>query len=227
MIIQECVMELKEDVMYVSSELGNEYHAYGLIGNTALPYALGLIDVHYTSFKNPMHATHFRDLVTRDIYVTPATFIDDVTFKIERFNCIPDRYNITWGSDKGRSENYPDEGWFKMIARGNVAVFHVLSPNGVDIPRYVRIGKFMSKCKITEQRVNFTERDGSFTSDIILRAEDILPSIVLKRFEKIPIQHGMYLRSCEFNGRAIVITSNVMKRAIIPHGTGFYKAVNQ
>lgn len=227
--VYECLLELKEDVMFVSTEIGNEYHAYGLIGNTALPYALSLIKVHYKSFVRPMHQDHFKILNKNEIYITPGTFLGDIAFKMERFNCMPDRYNLTWhGGDRksgGRRDNYPDEGWFKMIRRNNKAIFYILSKIELELPQYIRIGKFMSKCGVTSKKISYSVKSGDFTTDLLLRAEDIPPSIELTNFEKIPIQNGMYLRNCEFSGEAIELKSDYFRNALIPNLSTFYCAL--
>ncbi len=91
-IITECKLMTMENVMFVSTEFGNEYHCYGFIANTALPYAIGLCPSPYEQFKKPMHREHFEILREREIYITPLTFIEEPAYKMERFNCIPEGY---------------------------------------------------------------------------------------------------------------------------------------
>nr|MDO8111924.1 type I-D CRISPR-associated protein Cas5/Csc1 [Candidatus Sigynarchaeota archaeon] len=231
MIIKECVLDVMENLLFVSTEFGAEYHAYGFIGNTALPYALGLVEVNYKQFAVPMHREHFGKLAVQGIYVTPATFVGDVAFKLERFNCMPDRYDLTWDpaqTQGGRTVNYPDEGWWKMIRRGNKGVFYILSEkDDVIIPAYARIGKLMSKCKITTAIVPFTKQKGRVEAGIILRAEDIPSAIELIEYEKMPVQHGMYLRNCTFEGPHVSIRSTLLRTVNIPAGCGFYTATGE
>lgn len=217
--------------MFVSTEFGGEYHAYGFIGNTALPYALGLVPVDYEQHKKPMHRVHFSELTKNGIYVTPVTFIGNVQFKVERFNCIPESYELTWKDDPskkgGRTDNYPDEGVFKMIARGNVGVFYIISEKPVAVPTYIRVGKFMSKCKIDARSVSPSTGNGKARAGIILRAEDIPPSIMLTEYEKMPVQHGMYLRNCMFNGPRVSIKPGIsgIGEVNIPVNSAFYAAL--
>ena len=227
--IYECLLSLKEDLMFVSTEIGNEYHAYGLIGNTALPYALNLIPVHYRSFNRPMHREHFETLNNQGIYITPATFIGNIAYKMERFNCMPDRYDLSWKDDPskkgGRKDNYPDEGWWKMIARGSKAVFYLIAESDVILPQYIRVGKFMSKCIVDIEAVSYSQKEDLFSTNIILRAEDIHPTIELLQYEKIPIQNGMYLRNVQFKGKGYEIQSQFFKNVNIPYQSAFYIAL--
>lgn len=232
MTITECKLTVMENLMFVSSEFGNEYHACGFIGNTAIPYALGFCPVTYVQFKTPQHRIHFTEISRRGIYITPVTFDGNVAFKVERFNCTPDAYDLTWKDDPsekgGRTENYPDEGTFKMIARGNVGVFYIVSNEPVPVPAYIRVGKFMSKCKIETRLIRDVEekRTGDHEAGIILRAEDIDPSVEILSYEKVPIQHGMYIRNARFRGKAWRLHSTVLgKDVCIPDGTAFYKAL--
>jgi CRISPR-associated protein Csc1 len=230
MIITECKITLMENVLFVSTEFGNEYHAYGLIGNTALPYALGLCPSPYLQFKKPMHRDHFKVLREEGIYITPVTFKEPVEFKMERFNCIPESYEHAWNEpdkhgkvDNRRRENYPDEGIFKMIARGNTGTFYIISSEPVEVPSYIRVGKFMSKCKIDATTVKAEKKDGIIDAGITLRAEDIDPALKILEFQKIPVQHGMYLRNVRFEGPALSFTSPATGGDVnIPGGTCFY-----
>lgn len=233
MIIYECLIEVLENLQYTSTEVGKKYITLGLIGNTALPYALNLIPVHYTSFKKPMHGEHFAGLRERGIYLTPATFLETINFKTERFNCQPDRYNLTWkpkSKEKSgaRGDQYPDEGNWVMIKRGNKAVFYLISETEeVTLPSYIRLGKFNSKCKLTSTQVSFKTQEGSLQTDLLLRAEDLDPSLEILQYEKIPIQHGMYLRNVLFQGKGYLLKSNYWGKdmfPLLPVGMAFYKA---
>ncbi len=248
-----------ENVFFASSQFGNEYHTLGLIGNTALPYALHLAPESYLGFEKPHHRPHLKALREAGIYISPATFLGAVRFKVERFNCQPDAYQLFWrpikkgksktiqvgdegeegdeeGSDGGpeksgakakggRSTNYPDEGWFKMIARGNTAAFYMTSEKPLEVPSYIRIGKFMSKCKVSQAEVKGQIMSGTrVRTSLIMRAEDIPASVEIFQFNKIKIQHGTYLANCEFKGDVLQIISSLVRDAYLPSQSAFYAA---
>lgn len=227
MQITEVKMEIMEDIFFSSSEFGNEYHSYGLIGNTALPYAFKLVESPYLKYKKPHHREDFKQLSDMGIYITPATFPFPVDFKLDRFNARPESYDMIWkdGTDEGtkqRKYTYPEEGWVKLIRKGNIAYCYILSEKNVSIPQYVRIGKFMSKIKITTSNIDFEHVKNEWTSDIVLRAEDIDPSINILQYDKIVIQHGTYLKNIVANGNGIKLHTKIFENAIIPENTKFY-----
>ncbi|MFW6130324.1 MAG: type I-D CRISPR-associated protein Cas5/Csc1 [Atribacterota bacterium] len=219
MKIYEYKIELMEDLMFVSTEYGNEYKAYGFIGNTALPYALGLIPVHHKVFKKPQYLNHFSKLNERGIFLTPVTFLGNIEYKLERFNCMPETHHLTWSDDsgKGRTKIYPDEGWWRMISKGNRGIFYVLTKKKLNLPKYIRVGKFMSKCKIEGKEVNFSYlNDSEHYTNLILRAEDISPKIRLKSFIRMDVPNSCYLKDIIFQGKGIEIKSNYIKDPILP-----------
>lgn len=237
MIVYECLLEIMENLQYASTEIGKKYITLGLIGNTALPYALNLVQVNYNRLDKPMHREHFKQLNEMGIYITPATFLGIVDFKQERFNCQPDRYNLTWKSNNpeksgARGDGYPDEGYWQMLCRGNKATFYIISQNDdeCNIPTYVRLGKFNSKCKITAQIVEFDSKSGTHQTDLLLRAEDLVPSLEILQYDKIPIQHGMYLQNVTFRGKGYLVKSNCWDKdsyPILPADMSFYNALQE
>ena len=49
---------------------------------------------------------------------------------------------------KERAVNYPQIGFIKMMGIGTVLKFFVVSENSLTLPRYIRLGKFMSKARM-------------------------------------------------------------------------------
>lgn len=218
--IYECRLEAMERIFFASSEFGKEYKTTGFIGNTALPYALDLVPVHHIHFDKPQHTKHFRTLVKEGIYVTPATFYD-ISFVLDRFNSISEKDGV---SVMPNDRNRPNEGTFKLINRGSKGIFYILCEKELNLNRYIRLGKFMSKCKITQQEVSFSNNTGKFKSSLILRAEDIPNNIVISNYEKTNVQHGTYLSNLVMEGAFYDIASNYFSNAKIPSGIEFYAA---
>jgi CRISPR-associated protein Csc1 len=178
--------------------------------------------------------------VQRGIYITPATFLRTIDFKQDRFNCQPDRYNLTWKPDKEdasgpRGDGYPDEGHWQMICRNNIAVFYVISYEDEEIalPTYIRLGKFNSKCKITYHQAEYDSKndaDQIHQTDLLLRAEDLPVDMQILQYDRIPIQHGTYLQNVTFTAPAHMIRSRYWKKnsyPIIPDGMTFYAAATK
>jgi CRISPR-associated protein Csc1 len=49
---------------------------------------------------------------------------------------------------KEKAANYPQVGFIKMMGIGTVMEFFVISTQNLSLPRYIRLGKFMSKAKV-------------------------------------------------------------------------------
>lgn len=251
MFVYECQIETMENLLFVSSQFGNEYHTFGLIGNTALPYALHLVPESYVGYLKARHREHFKELTKNAIYITPATFIGNIKYKVERFNCLPDSYQILWrpikkgeSSDEsddeeedeeketkketkqkgGRGTNHPDEGWFKVISRGNIAIFYIMCLKALELPQYIRVGKWLSKCKLSMKEMKNRIETCRSVTPLILRAEDIPKEIDIYKCNQIPIQHGMYLQNCELEGELVHLQSEILGDVYIPAKSAFYVA---
>jgi CRISPR-associated protein Csc1 len=138
---------------------------------------------------------------------------------------MPENYQLSWTDSKGqgRKSIYPDEGWWKMIRKGNVAVFYILSENEVEIPQYIRLGKFMSKCKINYHQIEASQKDkGRYLTDLILRAEDIPDTVTLSSYEKLPVPNSIYLKDTAFRGNAWELHTELFQKPFIPMGCKFY-----
>jgi len=240
MNIYECQFETLERLFFASSEFGKEYKTKGIIGNTALPYAMSLIDVSYKQKQKPQHKKDFDILNKKGIYITPVTFYD-INFVLDRFNSIVegnDKY-ITINA-KGKEmihekkdpadvmpndRNYPNEGTFKLIGRGSKGIFYVLSNNEIDLPQYIRVGKFMSKCKIITKKIEFVKKkDVMCRIDIILRSEDIDPLYSIYEYTKILIQNGTYIQNTLIKGDFYHIKSKYFMKVNLPMNSKFYIA---
>lgn len=194
MIIYECFLTLHENTFFSSREINNFYQTDPLIGNYALAYALGFAKSEY---HNKGEITYFRDLSLlneKEIYITPAKFVEKVKFTLTQFNSISDSYWYSMSKNavstnkekEARPINYPQIGWIKMLSIGNKARFYIISKNRIDINKYIRLGKFMSKAKI--EYTEYKEGDYSISNDStnikqILNPLDIPKSYKLKNFD--------------------------------------------
>lgn len=176
--IYRCELLFQEHVFFSSREIGNFFQTEPLLGNYALAYALGLAQAPYHNDGTVRYAMDLGPLNDREIYVTPGTLVDKPRFVLSQFNAQADAYwyaftnnaivvrtddqiAVKTGSrwrimdsptDSGhfvRPNNYPQHGRIKMLALGNRAVCYVISREPLTLPRYVRLGKWMSKASIT------------------------------------------------------------------------------
>lgn len=179
-MILELDIILQEATFFASHEIHNLYLTEGVIGNYALAYALGFVRSPYDR-KEVGYLKDLPLLNDQSIYVTPAWPTKRVRYRTEQFNCQSESYygamennavvEITgrqyiqpgtkgkeYVTESGkrkkiRAINRPQLGILKMLCPENKFKCHVISQQKISVPQYVRLGKFMSKAKITVEKL--------------------------------------------------------------------------
>ena len=169
MQVYRCELELMEHLFFASREINDYFQTEAVIGNYALSYALGFCQSEYHNDGEIHYTRDLGRLNQEGVYVTPATIIGKASFVISRFNAISDSYWFAMEQNavsvnrsrirndrlKARPANFPQTGRIKMLSIGNRGLFYVVSQKEIKIPRYVRLGKFMSKVKISAQKQTY------------------------------------------------------------------------
>lgn len=213
--IYHCEITLHEATFFSSREISNTYYTEPLLGNYALAYAFGLVS---TPYFNQGEIHYVQDLVAlngQGIYVTPGTLLGSPRFTFGQFNAQPDAYwfafannaivaksDGSWVEKSGPVwyehyegerrkiglENRPQHGRFRMLAIGNTAVCHIISRDPLTLPRYIRLGKFMSKARvtITEQPINIVQRHEQ-RLDLLLNPADLPSGYRLTIFDLVTV----------------------------------------
>ena len=211
MYIYTCTLKLLEHTFFSSREINAFFQTEALIGNYALCYALGLCQAPYHNDDTIWYKPHLSQLNARGIYVTPAKMEGQPKFAITQFNAQTDSYWYKFDQNaitvdkrkKARAINYPQTGKIKMLALGNVLTFYILSEQLVDadIHRYIRLGKFMSKGKISVKRQTCepNQPETAFI-DAVLNPVDLPETLQLQRFDVCNIHPSTFLRNAEATG---------------------------
>ena len=145
MVITVCRLHLHDFLFYASREMGRLYETEKYLHNYGLTYALGLVKTPYTNLAQvPRYAEELNTLNEQGIYVTPAyplhyTFAFH-TFKMANVNY----YSLT----PQVSSNQVVFGRAKELAPESVFEFYVLSEQTIQLPRWIRLGKWMAKARI-------------------------------------------------------------------------------
>ena len=170
--ITRCRLILHDSVFYATREMGTLYETERHIHNYALSYALfndTIIRVPYfCASYTPSYPIDLNKLNDAGIYVTPARpLIWDyilVTWKMAQVTHY--RKPEPFG---GR--NYPKNiGRAKELAPGSEFEFFVISSEPVNLPHWIRLGKWMSKAEITAETLRGpTEKRGSLAFTQIIR----------------------------------------------------------
>jgi CRISPR-associated protein Csc1 len=215
-IIYRCQVTLQEATFFSSREISNSYFTDPYIGNYALAYALGMVQSPYFNKGEIHYPQHLAALNERGIYVTPATFINTPQFTFGQFNAQADAYWSAFANNaivtrpdggwmeksgpvwyvnrpgekaqKVGLENRPQFGRIRLLAIGNTAVFYIISQATLTIPRYIRLGKFMSKTHlaVTEHPDTITERQNQ-TVTALLNPADIPATYRLAVFDLLAV----------------------------------------
>lgn len=173
-----CRLTLHDTLFYATREMGPLYETERYIHNYALSYALfndTIIRVPYfcASYK-PNYPDGLGKLNEAGIYVTPARPL------------VWDYVLATWKmaqethysrAERFGGKNYPvNIGRAKELGPGSTFEFFVLSQEPVTLPRWIRLGKWMSKAEVTilsTRLVNGHSANGPFIAACPLNPLDI------------------------------------------------------
>jgi CRISPR-associated protein Csc1 len=214
-----------EPIFFASRELSDCYYTEGAIGNYALAYSLGWARSPYRlTGKATGRPTYFEDLtpIAQECYVLPAWPVNGkATFRFERFNALSDAYWYAMTNNRVataredlvlhregkkpntfRPSNFPQTGRLRMIERGNR--FHTLVFGERELPEYIRLGKFMSKVRVTilaESKL-VSLPIGEYDSKAYLSTADLPPNLNLLSFDLISMPPVSLVKNLRFQGAA-------------------------
>ncbi len=213
--IYRCEITLHEATFFSSREISNTYYTEPLLGNYALAYAFGLAQTPYFNKGEIHYAQDLAALNEQGVYVTPGTLQASPRFTFGQFNAQPDAYWFAFANNAivARSdgawmeksgpvwyeylagerrkiglENRPQHGRIRMLAIGNTAVCYIISHNPLGLPRYIRLGKFMSKARVTvsEQTANIVQRQEQ-PLNLLLNPADLPSNYRLAIFDLVTV----------------------------------------
>ncbi len=228
MYIYTCTLELLEHLFFSSREINAFFQTEALVGNYALCYALGFCQAPYHNDGTIWYKPHLSQLNDQSIYVTPANVEGKPKFTITQFNAQTDTYWYSFDQNaitvdkkkKARAVNYPQTGKIKMLALGNVLTFYILSEQLIDarLPRYIRLGKFMSKAKVSVTRTRCEPgQRATISINGVLNPADLPETLHLQRFDLCNIHPSTFLKNAEATG----IFYHLSGKVFLPVGMRF------
>ena len=229
MHIYRCQLTLMEKVFFSSREVSNFYYTEPLIGNYALCYAMGFCQSPYFNDGTIYYRQHLGALNDQGIYVTPATMQGQPRFLIEQFNAQPETYWFAMGAGvlvtrpdgshmeqsgkvwyvhplegrrkKVNATNRPQFGRIRYLALGNEAVFFVFSREQIQVPGYVRLGKFMSKAQVVSKELEYTETEAKDVSiRFLLNPADLGPETELQVYDLVTVPPTPLVKNALLSG---------------------------
>ncbi len=234
--IYRCDLTLLEATFFSSREVSDTYYTEPFIGNYALAYAFGFVNSSYFNDGTIHYATHLAEMNERGIYITPAT-INHPKFTFGQFNAQADSYwsvtgkgvivtvpddettareekgswNLYRGGTKLRkvsATNRPQFGRIRSLAIGNHATAYILSQSPITIPRYIRLGKFMSKAHISVTEKPFELIEETVTIDSLLNPVDLPDSYHLSVFDLLNVPPVPLIRHSVLSGSFYRLSKN-------------------
>ncbi|MCA2657253.1 MAG: type I-D CRISPR-associated protein Cas5/Csc1, partial [Microcystis sp. M049S2] len=145
MHIYHLELTLQDTVYFATRELGRLYATENYLHNYALTYALGLAK---SSYHDSQHIPHYQEdlepLNQKGIYVTPAQPVN-FAYVTHTYKWADLRYQVRMEQS---SVNLPTFGRIREIAPESVFECFIISHHPLQLPKWIRLGKWMSKAEV-------------------------------------------------------------------------------
>ncbi len=184
--IYRCTLELHDSLYYATREIGRLYETEPVLHNYALCYALGLVDSekyattvvaedsyrYFCPVQVPMYEAHLLPLNQQGIYITPAKAVRHSAV-LNTWKYADNRYHVEM---KKTQKNIPSFGRTKEIAPESQFEFFAISNQSLNFPRWIRLGKWMSKAKVDVLELSKPKRNNAreFTFPFPLNPLDVM-----------------------------------------------------
>lgn len=184
--VYRCTLELHDSLYYATREIGRLYETEPVLHNYALCYALGLVDSeqyattvsedqsyrYFCAEQVPMYEAHLTPLNQQGIYITPARAVRHAAV-LHTWKYADNRYHVEMQKTQ---KNIPSFGRAKEIAPESQFEFFVVSAKSLTFPRWIRLGKWMSKAEVTVTELRQPKRNTAkgFTFSYPLNPLDVM-----------------------------------------------------
>ena len=206
MQLLRCTLTLQESVYFATREMGTLYETGAYLHNYALSYALfndALINVPYsTGSYRPTYAGDLARLTAAGVYVTPAAPLH-LTYLLSTWKI--GQVDYYRKSEQFGGRNYPANiGRAKELAPESVFVCFVLSREAVQLPRWIRLGKWHSKVLVESEVIPVKEGAGDYTAAGPLNPLDV-PAGTLRSFDIVAMPPSSLVVHAQLAGRYMEI----------------------
>lgn len=176
--VRVCLLTLHDGVYFATREMGTLVETERYLHNYALSYALfndSLIrSAYYAASHRPTYANDLALLTDAGVYVTPARPLA-IQYQLVTYKVAQTTYHQR--AQRFEPPNYPRNiGRVKELAPGSTFECFIFGGDQVDIPRWIRLGKWMSKAElqvVEDQHV--TRHEGEYRCRHALNPLDIGP----------------------------------------------------
>jgi CRISPR-associated protein Csc1 len=210
-VIYRCSIELHDSLYYATREIGRLYETEPIIHNYALCYSLGLVDSdryatqvaeehayrYFCSEQVPKYNEHLTPLNTQGIYLTPARSVHHISM-LNTWKYANNNYHVEMEKTQ---KNIPSFGRAKEIAPESVFEFLLLSTHPISLPKWIRLGKWMSKAELTVTELDSSKRSsGNFIYPYPLNPLDVMFSHQVISYDIINMPPVSLIRNVRING---------------------------
>lgn len=207
MYLFHCELTLHDTLFFATREMGTLFETERFIHNYALAYALfGDTLVNRPYFCDSLKPEYPEDLEHLNevaVYVTPAQPLSWdyllITWKMGQVSYY--RKSEQFGSESKR--NYPANiGRAKELAPESVFEFYVLSREPIILPRWIRLGKWMSKAQVKIREVKDVEdskKKGPYMAACTFNPLDV-PAGALEVFDIVSMPPSSLITNARLDG---------------------------
>ncbi|MFM5900408.1 MAG: type I-D CRISPR-associated protein Cas5/Csc1 [Dolichospermum sp.] len=197
MQIYRLLLTLQDPVYFATRELGRLYITEQYLHNYALTYALGLAKSSYYDAEHiPHYEKDLEPLNRQGIYITPARPLQSAyvthTYKWANLN-----YHVKM---EPISKNIPTYGRIREIAPESQFEFFVISQKEIKLPKWIRLGKWMSKAEVKTEQLQVKTKTGNFTCAYPLNPLDVMFTNQIISYDVINMPPVSLIRNVTLNG---------------------------
>lgn len=198
MHIYRLYLTLQDPLYFATRELGRLYITERYLHNYALTYALGLAR---SSYHDTEHTPHYQEdiepLNQRGIYVIPARPVDSSyvthTYKWANLYSHVEMQQI--------SKNIPTYGRIREIAPESIFETYVITSKPLNLPTWIRLGKWMSKAKVETQELPTPKQsEGEFIFPYPLNPLDVMFTHQVLSYDTVNMPPVSLIRNVRLRG---------------------------
>lgn len=218
-----CTLELHDSLYFATREIGRLYETEPVLHNYALAYALGLVDslqhstvvaekdayCYFCPEQVPKYKEHLTPLNTQAIYVTPARAISHTTI-LSTWKYADNRYHVEM---QPTERNIPSFGRTKEIAPESRFEFFIISERSLNLPRWIRLGKWASKAEVVTEILTKPKHHQSaeFTIPYLLNPLDVMFTNQVLSYDTVNMPPVSLIRNVRMRGEFYTFENSSLK----------------
>lgn len=152
---------LNDPLYFATRELGRQYQTGEYLHNYALTYAFGLaVSEYHHAVQIPRYQEQLEPLASEGLYITPAR-PERVGFNTQTFKWADTRSHVKMQQS---SLNIPTYGRIREVATESSFTAFAIAQKPREWPRWIRLGKWMSKAAVSVSLLEATAQTGPFVT---------------------------------------------------------------